>query len=60
MALNSTLSASVTVRRKACAKVWPTMYETLLKIFEGVDNQEYKDFTATLHKMIQNIRKHEI
>jgi len=36
------------------------MYETLLKIFEGVDNQEYKAFTATLHKMIQNIRKHEI
>ena len=36
------------------------MYETLLKIFEGVDNQEYKAFTATLQKMIQNIRKHEI
>jgi MarR family transcriptional regulator, transcriptional regulator for hemolysin len=46
--------------REAFAKVWPTMYETLLKIFEGVDNQEYKAFTATLHKMIQNIRKHEI
>jgi hypothetical protein len=46
--------------REAFAKVWPTMYETLLKIFEGVDNPEYKAFTATLHKMIQNIRKHGI
>ena len=36
------------------------MHETLQKIFEGVDNEEYKAFTATLHKMIQNIRKHEI
>ena len=34
------------------------MYEALLKVFDGVDNDEYKAFTATLHKMIQNIRKH--
>ena len=46
--------------RDAFAKVWPTMYEPLLKMFEGVDNEEYKAFTATMHKMIQNIRKHEI
>ena len=26
----------------------------------GVDNEEYKAFTATLHKMIENIRKHGI
>ena len=36
------------------------MYDLLLKMFEGVDNEEYKAFTATLHKMIQNIRKHDI
>ena len=36
------------------------MYDVLLKIFEGVDRQEYNAFTATLHKMIQNIRKHGI
>jgi DNA-binding MarR family transcriptional regulator len=46
--------------RDAFAKVWPKMYETLLKIFEGVDSQEYKAFTTTLHKMIQNIRRHKI
>ena len=36
------------------------MYDLLLKMFDGVDNDEYKTFTATLHKMIQNIRKHGI
>jgi DNA-binding MarR family transcriptional regulator len=46
--------------REAFARVWPTMYDVLLKMFEGVDNEEYKAFTATLHKMIQNIRKHGI
>lgn len=46
--------------REAFGRVWPTMYDVLLKMFEGVDNAEYKAFTATLHKMIQNIRKHEI
>ena len=46
--------------REAFTRVWPTMYDLLLKVFEGVDNEEYKAFTATLHKMIANIRKHEI
>jgi hypothetical protein len=36
------------------------MYDLLLKMLEGIDNEEYKTFTATLHKMIQNIRKHDI
>ena len=46
--------------RDAFAKVWPMMYDLLLKMFEGIDNEEYKVFTATLHKMIQDIHKHEI
>ena len=46
--------------RDAFAKVWPMMYDLLLKMLEGIDNEEYKAFTATLHKMIQNIRKHDI
>ena len=46
--------------RDAFAKVWTMMYDLLLKMFEGIDNEEYKAFTATLHKMIQNIHKHEI
>jgi DNA-binding MarR family transcriptional regulator len=46
--------------RDAFAKVWPTMYDLLLKLFDGVDNDEYKTFTATLHKMIANVRKYGI
>jgi MarR family transcriptional regulator, transcriptional regulator for hemolysin len=46
--------------RDAFAKVWPTMYDLLLKLFDGVDNEEYKTFTATLHKIIANVRKHGI
>ena len=46
--------------REAFARVWPTMYDLLLKMFDGVDNEEYKAFTTTLHKMILNIRKHGI
>ncbi len=46
--------------RDAFAKVWPTMYDLLLKMLDGVDADEYKAFTATLHKMIANIRKYGI
>jgi MarR family transcriptional regulator, transcriptional regulator for hemolysin len=46
--------------RDAFAKVWPMMYDLLLKMFEGIDNEEYKAFTATMHKMMLNIRKHGI
>jgi DNA-binding MarR family transcriptional regulator len=46
--------------REAFSKVWPMMYDLLLKLFDGVDNEEYKAFTTTLHKVIVNIRKHEI
>jgi MarR family transcriptional regulator, transcriptional regulator for hemolysin len=46
--------------RDAFAKVWPTMYDLLLKMLDGVDNEEYKAFTATLHKMIVNICKYGI
>lgn len=46
--------------RDAFAKVWPTMYDLLLKMLDGVDAKEYKAFTATLHKMIANIHKYGI
>ena len=46
--------------RAAFARVWPEMYDLLLKVFDGVDNEEYTGFTATLHKIIANIRKHGI
>ena len=46
--------------RDAFAKVWPTMYDLLLKIFDGVDPEEYKAFTTTMHKIMTNIRRHGI
>ena len=46
--------------REAFARVWPTMYDLLLKMFDGVDAEEYRAFTATLHKILVNVRKHGI
>ncbi len=46
--------------RDAFSKVWPTMYDALLKLFEGVDDEEYKAFTATMRKIMTNIRRHGI
>jgi DNA-binding MarR family transcriptional regulator len=46
--------------REVFARVWPDMYDLLLKAFDGVDSEEYAAFTATLHKIVANIRKHGI
>ena len=46
--------------RAAFARFWPEMFDLLLKLFDGVDAAEYAAFTATLHKLIANVRKHEI
>ncbi|HLH49437.1 MAG TPA: MarR family winged helix-turn-helix transcriptional regulator [Roseiarcus sp.] len=46
--------------RDAFAKVWPTMYDLLLKMLDGVDNEEYKAFIATLHKIVRNIHNYGI
>lgn len=45
--------------RDAFAKVWPAMYDSLLKLFDGIDSAEYNAFTSTMHKIMLNIRKHE-
>ena len=46
--------------RDAFAKVWPAMYHLLIKMFDGIDSEEYETFTATTHEMVSNIRKHGI
>ncbi|KGD87342.1 MarR family transcriptional regulator [Rhizobium sp. YS-1r] len=46
--------------RDAFARFWPTMYDSLLQMFDGIDEEEYRAFTGTLHKILLNIRKHEI
>ncbi len=44
--------------RAAFGRVWPQMYDLLLKFFDGVDSEEYNAFAATLHKVMANIRRH--
>ena len=46
--------------RAAFEKIWPTMYDDFLKMFQGIEEEEYKTFVAVLHKILQNIRLHEI
>ena len=46
--------------RAAFEKIWPTMYDDFLKMFQGIEEEEYKTFVALLHKILQNIRLHEI
>jgi hypothetical protein len=36
------------------------MYEMFVQMFDGVAEEEYQAFTATLHKVLRNIRKHDI
>lgn len=46
--------------REAFAKVWPAIYAHYAQLFAGVSTEEHQAFVATLHKMLRNIRKHDI
>lgn len=46
--------------RDAFEQIWPMMYGMFVAMFEGIDEDEYQAFTGTLHKVLRNIRKHEI
>ncbi|MBV9559117.1 MAG: MarR family transcriptional regulator [Bradyrhizobium sp.] len=46
--------------RSAFEKVWPTMYHMLLQMFDGIEEDEYRNFLGTLQKVLRNVRKHEI
>jgi len=46
--------------RAAFAKVWPAIYAHYAQLFSGVSTDEFQAFTGTLHKMLRNIRKHDI
>lgn len=46
--------------RAAFERLWPTMYDLFLQMFDEVDEAEYRAFLSTLHKVLHNIRKHEI
>jgi DNA-binding MarR family transcriptional regulator len=52
---------SITAKaRSAFEKVWPMLHRMLLPMFDGVEEDEYRNFLGTLHKALSNIRKHEI
>jgi len=46
--------------RIAFEKIWPTMYDLFLQMFDGIEENEYRVFISTLHRVLHNIRKHEI
>lgn len=46
--------------RSVFDQLWPTIYDRFLQMFDGIEEDEYRAFLATLHKMLHNIRKHEI
>lgn len=46
--------------RSAFEQIWPMMYAMFVNMFDGIDEDEYQAFTGTLHKVLRNIRKHEI
>jgi len=46
--------------RAAFEKIWPTMYDSLLKMFHSIEEEEYKAFIAVVHRILHNIRKHDI
>ena len=46
--------------RTCFATLWPHMAESTARMFRGIAEPERTAFTATLQKMLANIRKHEI
>ncbi|MBB1251287.1 MarR family winged helix-turn-helix transcriptional regulator [Rhizobium sp. G21] len=46
--------------RAAFEKIWPTMYDDFLKMFEGIEEEEYKTFIGVLHRILRNIRQNDI
>ncbi|MDB5657430.1 MAG: MarR family transcriptional regulator [Cypionkella sp.] len=46
--------------RAAFDSLWPHMAQAQARMFRGIPEDERRAFTATLQKMLTNIRKHEI
>ena len=46
--------------RALFADLWPHMHQAQERMFRGIPDAERRAFTATLQKMLVNIRKHEI
>jgi MarR family transcriptional regulator, transcriptional regulator for hemolysin len=46
--------------RAAFDHVWPTMYELFRGLFDGVEEEDYRAFVATLHQILRNAQKLEV
>jgi DNA-binding MarR family transcriptional regulator len=42
------------------ARAWPFLQELFETMFHGIDEAEYAAFVATLHKMLKNVRLHQL
>ena len=38
------------------AQLWPRIYGLYARLFEGIDDLEFRGFVATLHKLLRNTR----
>ena len=43
--------------RAAFERVWPTMHSRFQTLFDGVEEEEYRAFTATLLRILRNVTK---
>lgn len=46
--------------RLAFERIWPGMYERFSHLCDGIEEEEYRAFLGTLHKLLRNIRKHDL
>ncbi|MDB5632379.1 MAG: transcriptional regulator [Tardiphaga sp.] len=46
--------------RDTFERLWPVMYDRFALLFDGVGDDEYQRFVGTLHKLLDNIRTHNI
>lgn len=41
-------------------EMWPTMWNAFSAMFKGVSDAEYETFLSVLHKMLRNVRRHDL
>lgn len=46
--------------REEFDRAWPVMHDHYEKMFSGIDAQELAAFVGTLHRVLGNIRKHDL
>jgi MarR family transcriptional regulator for hemolysin len=46
--------------RSVLQRAWPVLYDNFENLMNGVGDDELRGFVATLHKMLRNIRQHEL